>query len=1417
MSSSAPGIFGLYNEIYLLQQEGYITHIIDRAHRKRPVAFAELPLIDLAASPRTAAELHLVGSMPHARSAPHDPETIVIAACSYKKASEVLKSTPLGFGRGLAYTLLETQANHAAVLLAVELPAQVRWRVRLATQRQNGARFELSEQTQITLLDCAHWKFREDILEIETGATAETVTFLIESNFAATAVQKHALVVAAGSERMGLEARALLGTGFVSCFVVDPGDPRLLARLQRTVTETGYTALVLVGLSESELGFEAPCAVHALEQSSVATLLSALGLSLPRRVLHAENCEEVGGVALYSALRHGASLRFDSEAAGILELRDAAGAFIERFPLPAYGEVLPPIPIAGTVPLSDQLQELIIAESRVEALLPAQAIGYAMLRACPLTFLPPLPKEHDLSVGAAALELLCDAVVPSTLRMPRADVLTIFTCWMPLHLTPLSGVPGGPQSRRWIDTYEVAHLPLGLASFIVPFLFKSGPPAAPDTPFALIFDPLSASVTTEGEDFATELARALSCPIVLKGADASGPALQKLVETVDTDLIVLITHGEGSVIEDGSGQGIESADIERWSLRGRPLVINNSCSSLTTTGEAFIAAGARAMIATLWPIENRTAVTIARHLSSAIASDAEAHVPAILGEAIRHASLSDSVARSTSAAYVFIGVPDARLAARPVISKEEKLELLTKALLDLFETMRSLLGAHASELAMSLQAATFPALRARFQELVVPGELPRPLPQPFAYVTTLDIDFLLSTLNVEFCLALLQFAPADRRGEILARADASLCRAMTEFMVWDERHAAHAQPPQLAAEFPDEAPSDQPRSPEQWYRMGARLTRGPILPLAAELAAHRQVDRARHWFHIAAMLVTTRSDLGPNGSVSDAALINRIRVGLPQQCRVISSSRGEAEEEITFDLLANTVDKADLANRFGSVCRQLGELRRAADFFRLAEELSQKEDVSANARSNLANTIAATQPSAALALFHDALLLQLELGDFGNAITTVTNLLFQASKIGADVDGTLVKDALGWASRHDLEADRSRDRCRLLAAHSCYLASRGDREAARAAIDEIAQALTSWPQLNAAREVMGLAQWYLERGRRTEAYDEALRVAPLLESAQLSESAQRALALAAHAAQIAYEHRAVSEHLSAFLAASQDLGRLAQRSSIQNEEHAAVLAHIHENTQHIWQQTDQAGDRALAVAAYRALKAWDTNLAAPPWELLLSATHPLNREAVRNEAKSGALRRQGHVYLGPAASYAVELVTSRGSVFDTQRRPSRELYCYVPVQGELQESAGVFALAGCAVFSLRMNEVVRTRERGGAIVVPVQPDLFLYQEEWGSRIFPYRVEIHFGRSGLPVMMDYRARHGPPPIANIVFDDQGCHLCYEPAEPGRTWVGLLRIGYRQAPELTELLGASDSPFRSPTPFAIFQKMMQFVAV
>lgn len=1086
--TSGRGYFGVYNGLYFLRGEaGRIVSILDRVRGKASVRFEENEL-DFSKPPTEEQEensaLYLEGELPYLES----NREYTIDNRTFKVTGPGAILIGGSHRRGLIYRPIELRPDVTAVVLTVNVPSSCRYRITLDAASRSGHSFALGEGIVVTVLSDYQWRYEANEIVFETQEEERDLAFLVESEIPFGQVSDIAIIAAKGSEREAVLARAAFGAGFVSCFVLP--SPSEQSSILGTVTRDSVRRILAVGVSRAELAdlpeieiSEAPNLRSSVQVSQL------LGKSPFERTLLLPDVPAAFGPGLQIAVANNANLGLDSSESQLLTLLEDDGSVCASWALPEVLDVFLPPEADGSSQARVHKREVAYCENTLANLLVCQAVGYSSLRRVPVAFIRSSDAAEyfrgteSAEEARSTLERACEVMVPRTLRNPDADTVTVFTNQLPLHLTPTGNTDGHFQ-MRWLDAYFVAHLPGQITSTLVPRFFGSRDSEIPAVRYTLVFDALSTRIQTEGDNYRAAALRSLSHPITLSGGSARKDVLREVVHRFASSLLLIVAHGAGTTIEDGASQAISAAEISTWHLRAHPVVFNNSCSSWHTTGPSFVRAGASGVIATLWPIENAVAVRVAAEILRDLRHSGRPASVRFLKEALSR--MPDSL-RQSGAAYIYVGLPQTNLVIHDPLDVHEMISLLKASTESVYRSLLELGAEGRPDLAVEIHRAAAMSLRARFKELVVPGEVPLPI-SGWA-CTTLDIDYALSRFDFEFARSVLSSLPHEWQGGALDQMQANLWEALEALADWDERHDKHfGRTAAQRAEWSEQMAFHVGALGEAGFiRMGAQFALGQILPFVCILADNRRDDEAREWFSIAAKLVTTPADVASDGSVSDESLRQRIRDGIPQSHRRVAlgaSQGGSREEVIEIDILGSAVPKSELANYFGIARKRLREANRAVAFFQLAVELAKPgTEQSAAAQSNLGNAMReAGMAQGDMRGLLEARATQVQLGDLTNACTTTANLMRAAAQAHVPIEEGLVAEALRWTAHFDSERNRATHTSDLLGASSSYYASRGDHKAARQAVDKIADFLEApYPFPQIAVHLNELLQWYLEQ------------------------------------------------------------------------------------------------------------------------------------------------------------------------------------------------------------------------------------------------------------------------------------------------------------------------------------------------
>lgn len=1067
-----------------------------------------------------------------------------------------------GFGRDLRYEALERQTPGVlAVRLTIGLPGRALYRLRFTAAQRDDDTFHLDNGISVTVSTSLPWAYQDGVLQVRTADSPGEIDLVVQSKPPPSRVRDVTIVACAGHERVAVMTRSRCGTGFVPCFVLAE------AQWREHVAAPGE---ILVGPGAPDF--------------------DVLPADAP--TLTAPDTSAAYGPGLALAVAHGARLMLSGQD----EVLRLSGEQPMQWRL---DDVL-------AVPLADfgDGREFVVAESTAADLLVCQAVGYASMQHCRIAFVAPVPDHTPDDMTALARAVA--AVVPPRLREPDADVVAVFTRDLPLHLTPL------PDGRRWMDRYLVAHLPGQIAST----LLSSPVEPAPRQPFGVIFDALHAFTATEGRVYQERLAGGLSYPLLLSHRDARLPVLREVLQRFDVDLLVIIAHGEDDHFEDADNDRVTDGLIRTWPLRGRPVVFNNSCSSWTGTGSAFLAAGARAVIGTLWPVSNDVAVRIG---SSVGERSHDEDVLTLLHRGVR------SVAELDAAAYVYVGLPGTRLLARASLDEEETLAVLTEVMSAVFDRLTELAQQGNVDVARALHRAAVPALRERFGALATPGTPPAHLPRPYTMATVLDIDHLLATSGLLFLFEILPSITPRQMPAVLDDIRESLDTTYRELIQWDERQRAH-----LGQDFSS--------SEMERILRAAPFAALLALPGAKAFAHFGRADEARHWTDVAVQLI---------GPPDDETVRRHLREGIGEERIRMFTQDGTDGHRVTIDMLANATDKANLALRFGEARQILDETAEAIAYFEVAVSLAEAGSgvaKEADARLRALGRGEHDDLGARINRFEQAY----RGGNPHDRRAAAADMLRRAADTGSPLPAAVVRHAMrpgpGW--EHVPQPARVIERLSLLGAAITYFASRGDR--GRVAVVR-AESLGHLGDFEAAAmfPLSELAAWHHRNGDHRTAVEVALDLGTRLGNAQSADSAIRMLEFAAKVSRMALEEVPDPAMVAKFFTVSEMIGSLLSG-------HVDVRAALGEQvsdefttTESFWRQI--AGQRRLRLAlrGYRAYRSWPGGRQLAEWELLSHALHPRNIDAVRDLAAAGDLRREAHVRIDTDFTVTMTTATYR--------------------------------------------------------------------------------------------------------------------------------------------------------------------------
>ncbi|MEV6892202.1 hypothetical protein [Kribbella sp. NPDC051137] len=1222
--------------------------------------------------------------------------------------------TPTGFGRSVSYEALEhDEPGVLAVRLTIGLPDRTLYRVHWQTFSQDDDVFTLADGISVTVSSSLPWVYQGSTLQVHAGPHPGKVVFVVESRPPSALARDVAIVVCEGYEREALVVRAGCGRGFVPCFVLPE------QQWSQRVAEPGD---VLVGPgARPDIDLLPPGA---------PTLL-------------APDDEAAYGPALALAVAHQARLVLTGEGAVITLTGDSPAQW-------HLADILSqPLEVFGTS------REVVVAESTLTDLVICQAVGYADLKQCGLAFVPAI--TDGTSSDATVLARECAAAVPSGLRELNADVLVVITRAQALHLTPL------PDGRHWADRYLVAHLPGQVASILLRRPREPTPPVL----FGVVFDALRAFTSTEGDLYQDKLATGLSAPLVLSRGNARLDVLREVLQRVDVDLLLVIAHGEQDHFADSANDEISDSLIRTWQLRGAPVVFNNSCSSWTTTGEAFLAAGARAVAGTLWPVTNDLAAGIGTSVAESLHDQ---DLLTLMHQAVREAADPDA------AAYVYVGLPGTRFLAREILDEDEMVALLSQAMDSLFRCLNGLAAEGKVAVATALHDATVPALRARFGALATPGELPAHLPPPSAQATVIDVDYLLANASLSFYRAILPTVSPQRSAAVVEQIRRHLGIAHHELVTWPERHRAWL----AASQARRPAASD--------ILLTARFAGAQVLPFASLCAELRRPDEARHWLGVAAELI---------GASGNQMVLDRIRSG------VVEHYSGQSPSDpVTIDWLAEALDRSLLAQQFGLISEQLGDTSEAIAFYQAAVELSP------------AGSAAETQVQARLRnlrgpqgdpLIEYVAAFETAVGgdDYCTVGDAATDLLKYAAGNSRSLSDELVRRALAHDVPHGGSHHQVVHRLKILGAALTYFAAHNDPAGVEAAVSEVFSYVGAY-ESSAVVPLNELAAWHYGRGDLTAAIATGLAFGTRLREARCFESAARMLSFTARVIPRAYSAAPDPKLLEQLFDVSATIGRLLTEHVEVGTSIGDRVDDVLEQTESVWRQLADRDNWRLALRGYQASTRWPGVRRIDDWELLAKANHPRNLDAVRTTflVRDCRLRIEADLTVTRTTSTTREGSSGPGTI-----------YALCPLADRPAELRGPGAtfVAGTAVFALTAHETV-TIEEIGVQVLSTADGWSTYRGRWGSNTVPHRLRIDLAPGLIPAVIRCEQRGRRSSRATVRFDETGGHIDVRGEYSDEAWVADVTVVFARSPELGRLITSPDLPFSQELPAELYTLMM-----
>jgi hypothetical protein len=512
---------------------------------------------------------------------------------------------------------------------------------------------------------------------------------------------------------------------------------------------------------------------------------------------------------------------------------------------------------------------------------------------------------------------------------------------------------------------------------------------------------------------------------------------------------------------------------------------------------------------------------------------------------------------------------------------------------------------------------------------------------------------------------------------------------------------------------------------------------------------------------------------------------------------------------------------SELANRFGIVLKRLNHNERAIPFFEAARELADPAgEEFANATSNLASVMQGNKKQ--FETFHEALESQVSCKDFRNATVTTANIL-RSIEYPAHNGEYLLRRALGWLPLLDSETARTHARSDLLGAAAVYFASRHLHDKVASSLSEIAALLVNHPlEKSLAVHLNEVLDYYFRNGSYGTAAVRAVGNGQLLERVGLPDVALKTYSIAADCALRASGGRR-RRFLTLFFDASRRIARLVSKYPASDASALPIVGLTRENTQSLWQQLSDRGERTMALEAYGAVKAWPPRTILAAWEDLGHALHPKNHEAVDILCTAGLLRREVTIEIEGQQGARVTVTTLRDN------RPSQvlnaigsvpdQVVMYWPLRRKSSATlpTGSTAVARTAVFRLGWGERAVISETTDEGVRTDGKGTFVYEEAWGSKTIPYSLTLICAHGMVPTHFEFRNIAGPQPGATVAFAGRRISMFFHRIDSARTcWLGTLLIVLRSNPELDATLQDLWGPVSEPASYDLYKATVRLLA-
>lgn|GEM_PF-3878710 len=1365
--------FGAFNGICFLHSDNGQL-LADRANRKEPILFAE-SLIDIAENTRSKAEVFIVSTPPVLNSPDH--KHVFYAGQLFTIIDQTQTLYPVGgFGLQKEYCAVVTDSSETKIILKISLPELSEYNIRWKAISINNNVIGFPQDIQVTVFSDHEWTADETNFRISSKQEIEFVLF-IESKVKQFPLSDTIIVARSESWKEALQVRAILGKNFVPCFEWNAATDPDGKRIQNLVDRTSHRCAVYI-----DFPFCKPSAVNSNIFNLTATDLNLENLkdrnffSSDKKITVSPRNFRILGYALYFAIQHGAELYFDNIAPDLVVLSEKGIEISKRWLLDDL----------NTTILGDMLSnELVICESVIRDFLIIQAIGYAFAYGKPVAFIDELKELvppggfENCARGIKSLKNIANKKIPAEIRQSIFEKITVFTEDIPLHLAEVNHSTDNAEDY-WKNYSVISHLPSYTASLLIPGYYHRENQQTPDVPFTVIFDTLSSHTNTEGDRFSLSLQEQLSLPISLTAKDADAVMLSEILKLLEIDMLLLITHGADDFIHDYRGIEINSSMISQWSLKGNPIVFNNSCSSWVTTGNAFIEAGARGMIATLWPIENKVAHAVGLEMAMRLGQD-EKPIAELLWDVLREKRDRNIAVTPDQHAYIYIGLPFDELIITKPINSSEKLHLLGQAFLKMDEICRRLLYQSDPETAHRFRQIFSRQIEARTAALYEENTGSQ-LQPPLHQFSLLEMPYLLSLSTFSFNKELLNKSISEEQNKILDEMDSCLRFAIDQLITWNERH--EAVKPRERIEEHQFSYLDVSLSPVSLHKYLYNLVANYTLPFVLTMEGFRRLEMAWNWFSISGKLLQTENET-ENWGTEDELIIARISKGITQKSRAIknfneSDTVALADEFMEVSFIEGN-EKANLLNKFGIALVNLKEYHRATAFYiKALEFVENNSEEYYNIFSNLTKVKGLIAGSDSIIKDFDLVIKeQFSKGDYVNAFISQCNLIRYCVNHNFPIEQEIEKRSFTIINYLE-ESRKKQARAETYSLFAIAHATDNKYEEAKNYNNLIATELTPFIRdTEVCLFLTDYCMWLYDKQFYSLSLERAEWMASVFHDLHLELDEMKALLQACYCLQMIFERKKSAENAIKYVAGVQRLGKLAKDSVEFKKEFPTNTEVLTHNMESLWHYADREGNRDLAYGAYLALRAWNRPLP-DSGKLLANTMHPVNKKMVHAAAHHAYLTRHVSFYLNKAGQLIIKVATHY-SDSAPQHFPNT-LYCYFPIEFEGEYSAEENDAECCC------KSLMFALEKGRGVTVTSIPTIckdkngfYSYIESWGSTIIHYSYSIYFEEGLIPTLVTYNFEKDPLTTTYMLLNHQGINI-YVDYNGRKTSTGIAYVAF-----------------------------------